>query len=106
MFMTGVIASMGAMQLATHGIYFQIIQVMQLFSASIGMGTELLVAHYTGAMKLDLANKQLIRSVKIGEVMIILLSLRFCFRKRSFSLPPILPFTLEYPNAAFRETCF
>lgn len=74
MFMTGVIASMGAMQLATQGIYFQIIQVMMLFSASIGMGTELLVAHYTGAMKLDLANRQLIRSVKIGEVVTILLT--------------------------------
>lgn len=74
MFMTGVIASMGAMQLATHGIYFQIVQVLMLFSASIGMGTELLVAHYTGAMKLDLANRQLIRSVKIGEVVTILLT--------------------------------
>lgn len=74
MFMTGVIASLGAMQLATHGIYFQIVQVLMLFSASIGMGTELLVAHYTGAMKLDLANRQLIRSVKIGEVVTILLT--------------------------------
>lgn len=68
MFMTGVVASMGALQLATQGIYFQIIQVLMLLTASIGMGTELLVAHYTGAMRLDLANKQLIRSVIIGEV--------------------------------------
>lgn len=78
MFLTGVVASMGAMQLATHGIYFQVVQVLMLFSASVGMGTELLVAHYTGALKLDLANKQLIRSVKIGEVATILLT---------FSLP-------------------
>lgn len=68
MFMTGVVASMGAMQLATQGIYFQIVQVLMLLTASIGMGTELLVAHYTGAMRLDLANRQLIRSVIIGEV--------------------------------------
>lgn len=74
MFLTGIIASMGAMALATQGIYFQIIQVLMLFSAAIGMGTELLVAHYTGAMKLDLANRQLIRSVKIGEVVTILLT--------------------------------
>lgn len=74
MFMTGVIASMGAITLATHGIYFQIVMVLMIFSASIGMGTELLVAHYTGAMKLDLANRQLIRSVKIGEVATILLT--------------------------------
>lgn len=74
MFMTGVVASLGAMELATQGIYFQIIQVLMLFSASIGMGTELLVAHYTGAMRLELANKQLLRSVKIGEVITILLT--------------------------------
>ena len=74
MFLTGIIASMGAMQLATHGIYFQIVQVLMLFSASVGMGTELLVAHYTGALKLDLANRQLIRSVKIGEIATVLLT--------------------------------
>lgn len=74
MFMTGVVASLGAMELATQGIYFQIIQVLMLFSASIGMGTELLVAHYTGAMRLELANKQLLRSVKIGEVITVLLT--------------------------------
>lgn len=89
MFMTGVIASMGAMALATQGIYFQIIQVLMLFSASIGMGTELLVAHYTGAMKLDLANKQLIKSVKIGEVVTILLT---------FSMP--------LGTGAFLVSCF
>lgn len=74
MFMTGIVASLGAMELATQGIYFQIIQVLMIFSASIGMGTELLVAHYTGAMRLDLANKQLLRSVKIGEVITVLLT--------------------------------
>lgn len=89
MFMTGVIASMGAMALATQGIYFQIVQVLMLFSASIGMGTELLVAHYTGAMKLDLANKQLIKSVKIGEVVTILLT---------FSMP--------LGTGAFLVSCF
>lgn len=89
MFMTGVIASMGAMALATHGVYFQIVQVLMLFSISIGMGTELLVAHYTGAMKLDLANKQLIKSVKIGEVVTFLLS---------FSMP--------LGTGAFLVSCF
>ena len=89
MFMTGVIASMGAMALATQGIYFQIVQVLMLFSISIGMGTELLVAHYTGAMKLDLANKQLIKSVKIGEVVTFLLT---------FSMP--------LGTGAFLVSCF
>lgn len=89
MFMTGVIASMGAMALATQGVYFQIVQVLMLFSISIGMGTELLVAHYTGAMKLDLANKQLIKSVKIGEVVTFLLT---------FSMP--------LGTGAFLVSCF
>lgn len=89
MFMTGVIASMGAMALATQGVYSQIVQVLMLFSISIGMGTELLVAHYTGAMKLDLANKQLIKSVKIGEVVTFLLT---------FSMP--------LGTGAFLVSCF
>ncbi len=66
MFMTAVIASLGAIPLATHGIYFQMCMILFLFSASIGMGTEILVAHYAGAMKLDLAYKQLMHSVKLG----------------------------------------
>lgn len=74
MFLTGVVASLGAMALATHGIYFQIVQVLMIFSAAVGMGTELLVAHYVGALKLELANRQLIRSVKIGEIATVLLT--------------------------------
>lgn len=66
MTMTAVIASLGALSLATHGIYFQMCMIMMIFSISIGMGTEILVAHYLGAMKLDLAYRQLMRSVKIG----------------------------------------
>lgn len=89
MFMTGVVASLGAMELATQGIYFQIIQVLMIFSASIGMGTELLVAHYTGAMRLDLANKQLLRSVKIGEVATV-----------------ILTFSMPLGTGAFLISCF
>lgn len=68
MFMTGVVATFGAYELATQGIYMQLVQILMLFSISIAMGTEILVARYTGAMKLDLANKQLLRSVKIGEI--------------------------------------
>lgn len=68
MFMTAVIASLGAIPLATHGIYFQMCMILMLFSASIGMGTEILVAHYAGALKLDLAYKQLMHSVKLGII--------------------------------------
>ncbi len=75
MFMTSVIASLGAVSLATHGIYFQMSMIMCLWSISISTGTEILVAHYAGAMKLDLANKQLLRSVKIGFIFTALLAI-------------------------------
>ena len=68
MFMTAVIASLGSLPLATHGIYFQMCMLLLIFSASIGMGTEILVAHYAGAMKLDLVYKQLMHSVKLGMI--------------------------------------
>lgn len=74
MVMTSVIATFGTIALATHGIYFQIVLILMIFSISIGMGTEILVAHYTGAMKLDLANRQLMRSVKLGEIVTILIT--------------------------------
>lgn len=74
MFMTAVIASLGAIPLATHGIYFQMCMILILFSASIGMGTEILVAHYAGAMKLDLAYKQLMHSVKLGMLITAILA--------------------------------
>ena len=75
MFMTSVVASLGAVSLAAHGIYFQMSMIMCLWSISISTGTEILVAHYAGAMKLDLANKQLLRSVKIGFIITALLAI-------------------------------
>ncbi len=74
MFMTSVVASLGAVALATHGIYFQMSMIMCLWSISISTGTEILVAHYAGALKLDLAYKQLMRSVKLGVIFTVLLA--------------------------------
>lgn len=68
MFITSVVASLGAIALATHGIYFQMTMIMCLWSIAIATGTEILVAHYAGAMKLDLAYRQLMRSVKLGFI--------------------------------------
>ena len=74
MFMTAVVASMGAFPLATHGIYFQMVLIMMLFSISIAMGTEILIAHYAGSLQLELAYKQLMRSVKIGMLATIIIT--------------------------------
>lgn len=74
MFLTSVIASMGAISLATHGIYFQIVITIQMFTISLAMGTEILVAHHAGSLNFTLAYRQLVRSVKIGLVAIVLLT--------------------------------
>lgn len=66
MCMTAVVASLGAVPLAAHGIYQQLCMIMVIFSTSLGMGTEIIIAHYAGAMKLLCAYRQLLRSVKIG----------------------------------------
>ncbi|MCR5536948.1 MAG: MATE family efflux transporter [Succinivibrio sp.] len=68
MVMTAVIASLGAIPLATHGIYFQMCMILMIFSIAIGMATEILIAHFAGAMKLKLAYRQLMKSVKIGMI--------------------------------------
>ncbi len=68
MVMTAVVSSLGALALATHGIYFQMEMLMTIWSISIGTGTEILVAHYAGAMRLKLAYRQLLRSVRIGFI--------------------------------------
>lgn len=74
MVMTSYVGTLGAIALATHGIYFQMVLVMMIFAISIAMGTEILIAHYAGALKLELAYKQLLRSVKIGMIATILIT--------------------------------
>ncbi|SFS82578.1 putative efflux protein, MATE family [Succinivibrio dextrinosolvens] len=66
LFMTSVVGTLGSTALATHGIYMQMCTIIMLFSISIALGTEILISQYAGAMKLKLANKQLLHSVKIG----------------------------------------
>ena len=64
--MTSIVGTFGSIALATHGIYMQLCSIIMLFSISVALGTEILVSHYAGAMKLSLANKQVMYSVKIG----------------------------------------
>ncbi|SRR5574344_764967 len=66
LFMTSIVGTFGSIALATHGIYMQLCSIIMLFSISVALGTEILVSHYAGAMKLSLANKQVMYSVKIG----------------------------------------
>ena len=66
MLMTSVAATLGAIELATHGIYFQVCLISMLFAISVAMGTEILIAGYVGAQQLEQAYRQLMRSVRIG----------------------------------------
>ncbi|MGN0916055.1 MAG: MATE family efflux transporter [Succinivibrio sp.] len=75
LFMTSVVGTFGSTALATQGIYFQMCGLIMLFSISVAMGTEILVSHYAGAMKLKLANAQLLHSVRIGIIITAVLAI-------------------------------
>ncbi|HEX5127806.1 MAG TPA: MATE family efflux transporter, partial [Rhodocyclaceae bacterium] len=51
------VASMGAVPLATHAYVWQAVQVVTLFCNSTGFGTEIVVGHLIGAGKLNDANR-------------------------------------------------
>lgn len=108
MFITSVVASLGAIALATHGIYFQMTMIMCLWSISIATGTEILVAHYAGAMKLDLAYRQLMRSVKLGFIFTaaIAITIPFFSGRLFFSCFTDSPEVLELAGTIFFLTAF
>ncbi len=68
LFMTSIVGTFGSVALATHGIYLQMCSIIMLFSISVALGTEILVSHYAGAMKLKAANRQLLYSVRVGLI--------------------------------------
>lgn len=66
---TAFIASIGNYELATHTFYFQVIcMYMMLFSVSLGIATEIVVAYHIGAQSYDVAYSRLMRSLKIGLI--------------------------------------
>ena len=79
LFMTSIVGTFGTVALATQGIYAQMCGLIMLFSISVGMGTEILVSHYAGAMQFSLANRQLLHSVKMGMLITALLSVNIPF---------------------------
>lgn len=79
MCVTAFVASFGDIPLATHGLYFQICIFIMLFAQSLAMSTEIVVAHHVGAFKLRLAYSQLLRSLKIGFILTIIIALGNAF---------------------------
>lgn len=51
------VASMGQVALATHAYVFQAVQLVTLFTNSVGFGTEIVVGHHIGAGRLHRANR-------------------------------------------------
>jgi putative MATE family efflux protein len=88
MVVTSFIAYFGEIPLATHGLYFQICIFIMLFAQSLAMSTEIIVAHHVGAFKLRYAYSQLLRSLKIGFVITLIIALgnAFVFGKPLLSL--------------------
>ncbi len=64
---TAFIASIGNYELATHTFYYQVIcMYMMLFSLSLGLTTEIVVAFHVGAQNYEIAYHRLIKSMKYG----------------------------------------
>jgi Na+-driven multidrug efflux pump len=61
-----VVASLGAQQLATQTYAFQIMNVIVLFSISLGFAAEILIGHLIGAGHLHLADRLLRKSLLWG----------------------------------------
>ncbi|MBS1210245.1 MAG: efflux family protein [Proteobacteria bacterium] len=60
------VASMGQVALATHAYVFQAVQLVTLFTNSVGFGTEIVVGHHIGAGALKRANRVLWRAMGWG----------------------------------------
>ena len=66
LFSLAVVAGMGTKQLATHTYASQVMNVIVLFSVSIGFAGEILVGHLVGAGELHRANRMVRRSLLAG----------------------------------------
>lgn len=74
MVITYFIAQMGADQMATFTYAMQLSMVMMMLSISIGIGTEIIIGHLIGAGELDLAYRQLLRSLRVGVTLTVIMT--------------------------------
>lgn len=76
------VASMGKVALATHAYVFQAVQLVTLFTNSVGFGTEIVVGHHAGAGALKRANRVLWNAMGWG------LAIMVCGALASYFLTP------------------
>ncbi|MDP5239878.1 MATE family efflux transporter [Uliginosibacterium sp. 31-16] len=65
------VASMGKAALATHAYVFQAVQLVTLFTNSVGFGTEIVVGHHVGAGQLHRSNRVLWQAMAWGMAIMV-----------------------------------
>lgn len=94
MFVTTFVAKMGAESLATQSYTLQLQRIVMLFSIAIGLGTEIMIGHSVGAGHLELAYRELLRSVRTGLMFatggILIMALLAPFAIRCFTHDPAI----------------
>ncbi|NBI29932.1 MATE family efflux transporter [Chengkuizengella marina] len=76
---TAFIAVLGTMFITTRVYVFNLMFLILLFSLAIGQGTQIIVGHRIGAGENEKAYKQVIRSLKIGMFISLLIATAFYF---------------------------
>ncbi|MGL4827624.1 MAG: MATE family efflux transporter [Vibrionaceae bacterium] len=74
MTITAFVALLGDKTLASQSYFFQICLFIMLFGFSIGLGNEIVVGHLVGARQFDAAYSQLMRSLKLGVVVTVVIT--------------------------------
>ncbi|WP_347905895.1 MATE family efflux transporter [Pseudomonas purpurea] len=75
MTITALCASLGGNTLATLTYTIQIVLMVMVYSIAIGLATEIIVGHMIGAGDIEAANRQLHRSLKIGLMIAVPMSI-------------------------------
>nr|WP_315486865.1 MATE family efflux transporter [uncultured Undibacterium sp.] len=87
MVITYFIAQMGETSMATFTYAMQLSMIMMMLSISIGIGTEIMIGHFIGAGEIELAYRQLLRSLRVGvAVTIVTTAIVVLFASQLFSL--------------------
>nr|WP_315473159.1 MATE family efflux transporter [uncultured Undibacterium sp.] len=87
MVITYFIAQMGETSMATFTYAMQLSMIMMMLSISIGIGTEIMIGHFIGAGEIELAYRQLLRSLRVGiAVTIVTTAIVVLFASQLFAL--------------------
>jgi Na+-driven multidrug efflux pump len=74
MTVTALTARMGEQQLATQSYAMQLVWMIVLWSVAIGLATEIIIGHMVGAGEFDAAYQQLLRSLRVGLIIAIVVA--------------------------------